>query len=464
MSGAPATLFVTGRLAEPALRDVLERLELPGGHEVLAMNITVAALMTTSWIARRLTLPAGVERVVLPGLVEGDVAVLEDALGVPVEKGPADLLELPRWLGRAEARAALGPRDVRVFAEINHVPYLHRDEVLARAERYRAEGADVIDLGMSLDRSWLEEGPATIAALLERGHVLSIDSLDPEHIRMADAAGVSYVLSLTPGTLGLAAELRATPVLIPDDPGDLAPLDAAIAQLRADGRPFLVDPVLSPIGAGFAASLGRYLDVRRRHPHAEMLMGIGNLTELTEADSTGVTALLIGFCQELRITSVLTTSVIGWAHGAVREAVLAAQIMHLADRLRRPPKHLDAALVTARDEERSEVGEDELRDLQARVRDANYRLYATGDHLYAFNAERFVRGADMYEVFDQLDVDDPGHAFYLGKELMKATIAQGLRKAYQQERPLDWGYMSFEEPRRPGGRPRRATPARRESR
>ena len=32
-----------------------------------------------------------------------------------------------------------------------------------------------------------------------------------------------------------------------------------------------------------------------------MLMGIGNLTELTAADSTGVNALLIAICQELGI-------------------------------------------------------------------------------------------------------------------------------------------------------------------
>jgi hypothetical protein len=31
---------------------------------------------------------------------------------------------------------------------------------------------------------------------------------------------------------------------------------------------------------------------------------------------------------------------------------------------------------------------------------------------------------------------------------MKATIARALRKNYRQESPLDWGYMTFEEPRR----------------
>ena len=57
----------------------------------------------------------------------------------------------------------------------------------------------------------------------------------------------------------------------------------------------------------FAASLGRYLDVRRRYPDAAMMMGVGNLTELTEVDSAGANVMFLGFCQELGIRSVLTT-------------------------------------------------------------------------------------------------------------------------------------------------------------
>ena len=50
---------------------------------------------------------------------------------------------------------------------------------------------------------------------------------------------------------------------------------------------FRIDPILEPIGFGFAASLGRYLEVRRRYPDAAMIMGTGNLTELTDVDSRG---------------------------------------------------------------------------------------------------------------------------------------------------------------------------------
>jgi dihydropteroate synthase len=306
----------------------------------------------------------------------------------------------------------------------------------------------VIDLGLSLDRPWLAEGPATIAALRERGLSVSIDTLDADHIRMADAAGADYVLSLTPDTIGLAEELRATPVLITHDPEDLDGLSRMAARLERLRRPYLLDSILAPINSGFAASLARYVEVRRRHPDAQILMGIANLTELTEADSTGVTALLIGFCQEIGVRAVLTTEVIGWAHGAVRETVLAAQIMHLAQRQARPPKHIDSGLVTSKDESMRAPSEEELRSMQAQISDANYRLFADGDWLYAFNGERFVREANMYALFDQLGVGDPSHAFYLGKELMKATIARGLRKNYRQEGPLDWGLLSFPEPRR----------------
>jgi dihydropteroate synthase-like protein len=441
-------LFVTGKLAAPALRDTLERAELPFDYDIAVMKITVAALMTTDWIARFLEKPEGSTKIMIPGLCEGETEVLAERFGVPVEKGPADLKRLPSWFGQADARAGYGPRDIRVFAEINHVPRLSRERILELAGYYRDAGADVIDLGLSLGRRWLDEGPPVIAELRERGFALSIDTMDREEILMADAAGVDYVLSLNGSNRDVAERLRATPVLIPDTPEDLDSLEATIAHLERLGKPYLVDPIVEPIGTGFAASLGRYLEVRRRHPEVEMFMGIGNLTELTEADSTGVTAMLIGFCQELGIRNVLTTEVIDWARGAVTEAVLAAQLMHFALEQGTQPKHVDGRLLTVKDEDFQPYAESELRELHAQVTDPNFRIFADSDWIYVFNAELFVKGTDFNEIFDQLGVDEATHAFYLGKELMKATIARALRKNYRQESPLDWGYMTFEEPRR----------------
>ena len=163
---------------------------------------------------------------------------------------------------------------------------------------------------------------------------------------MADGAGVDYVLSRYAGHDRLAEQLRATPVLITHDPDDLDGLDRMAARMERLNHAYLLDSILAPINSGFAESLARYVDVRRRHPDAELLMGIGNLTELTEADTPGVTALLIGFCQEIGIGAVLTTEVIEWAQRA-RATVLAAQIMHLAQRQARPPERIR---LKARDE------------------------------------------------------------------------------------------------------------------
>src|SRR5262245_35196918 len=50
-------LFVTGRLAEPALRRVLGDMTAPFSCDVAVLGITVASLMTTEWIASHLELP-----------------------------------------------------------------------------------------------------------------------------------------------------------------------------------------------------------------------------------------------------------------------------------------------------------------------------------------------------------------------------------------------------------------------
>src|SRR5205085_8211280 len=133
--------------------------------------------------------------------------------------------------------------------------------------------------------------------------------------------------------------------------------------LHGWGVPFRIDPVVEPIGFGFAASLGRYLEVRRRYPDAAMLMGVGNLTELTDVDSAGVNVTLLGFCQELGIRSVLTTEVINWCRSCVRELALARRLVYHACKHRVLPKHLEPDLVLLRDPKLREHGEETLQEL-----------------------------------------------------------------------------------------------------
>ena len=79
----------------------------------------------------------------------------------------------------------------------------------------------------------------------------------------------------------------------------MSSLYRAMDALDAKGRAYLADPVLDPINFGFMTSLERYAELRRQRPNAEMLLGTGNLTELTDADTTGTTAMLLGIASEL---------------------------------------------------------------------------------------------------------------------------------------------------------------------
>jgi dihydropteroate synthase len=443
-SNRPRYLFVTGRLAEHALRQVLDELAPRAAFaaEVAVLPISVAALMAPAWVVRHLEVGAGFDRVILPGHCRGDLAPLIAKAGTLVELGPEDLRDLPRYFGQSETRLeGYGAFDIEILAEINHAPTLGRDELLGLAARYAGEGADRIDLGCDPGGPWSGVA-AAVAALRDGGHRVSIDSFDPAEVGAAVAAGADLVLSVNATNRDRAGDWGVEVVAIPDQPGTLDGLDATIAALDRQGVPFRIDPIIEPIGFGFAASLGRYLEVRRRYPEAALLMGIGNLTELTDVDSAGINTLLIGFCQELAIASVLTTAVINWARTSVRELDLARRLMHHAVTRHVLPKHVEPLLVMLRDPKVARFGLATLADLAARIKDPNWRIFAEDGKLYAMNNTHFLCETDPFVLFEKMEVTDPSHAFYLGYELMKARTALTLSKTYRQDQALDWGALT----------------------
>lgn len=436
-------LFVTGRLAEPALRRVLAEMRPPFEAAVAVLKITVAALMTVPWIARFLEVPAGTDLVLLPGLVEGDPTELSAHLGVPVERGPKDLREIPRYFGQAAAAADYGAYDIEILAEINNAPKLTREAIRAAADYFRASGADLIDLGCTPGVPFPELAEV-VRELTGAGMRVSIDSFDPAEIRTAVAAGAELVLSVNGSNREVARELAggARVVAIPDFGESLDSLSPTLEALERWGVAYLIDPVIEPIGFGFTASIERYAEIHRRFPSAGQLMGIGNLTELTSADTTGMHALLLAICQETGVRAVLTTEVIPWARGAVREVDIARRLMYYAVRQRTLPKHVDDRLVTVKDPEILEYSEAELREIQRAVTDANFRIFTDRSTITVFNSELFVRGTDIQAIFAQLGVSESTHAFYLGRELARAKLAITLGKTYRQEGALQWGYLT----------------------
>jgi dihydropteroate synthase len=437
-------LFVTGTLAEPALRRILSRMDPPFESDVAVLKITVAALMTPPWIARHLEVPPGTDLVLIPGLCEGDPGLLQEKFGVPVTKGPKDLREIPRYFGQAQAAPDYGGYSIEILAEINNAPKLNSSDIRRAADYYRASGADLIDLGCTPGMPFPELANV-VGELRAAGMRVSVDSFDPEEIRTAVGAGAELVLSVNQSNLEVARDLGGTDtrvVVIPDFGEGIDTLDRSIEALERWRVRYLIDPIIEPIGFGFMASLERYAEIHRRYPTAAQLMGVGNITELTSADSTGLNAVLMAICEEIGVRAVLTTEVIPWARGSVRELDIARRLMHYAVQSQVVPKGVDDRLLTVKDPEILEYSEAELRQFQAAVRDPNFRIFTDRETITVFNSEIFVRGTDIQEIFAQLGVEEATHAFYLGRELMKARLAVTLGKTYRQEGALSWGYLT----------------------
>ncbi|MGQ0443942.1 MAG: DUF6513 domain-containing protein [Beijerinckiaceae bacterium] len=433
-------LFLTGHLAYPRLERLMRSMgETSFSWEVRDIGVKVAALMTEAIIMRRLVRPISADRIILPGRCRANLAQLKDHLGVPVARGPDELSDLPAYLGRGGQPKDLSGFSIRIFAEIVDAAALPVAALLARAGALRKAGADVIDIGCLPDTPFphLE---ACVHALKAAGHKVSVDSADRQELTRGAGAGADYLLSLDEATLDIAEGKGATPILVPSPHGDLDSLVRAANGAGRRGIPFIADPILDPIHFGFAESVTRYVETRRRLPGAEMMMGTGNLTELTEADSGGVTAVLAGLCSELNIRNVLTVQVSPHTRRTIEEHDAARRLMFAAAADGALPKGYDARLLALHDLSPYPSSTQEIAGIAEEVRDANFRIMTAVDGIHVFNRDGHHISRDAFSLFPKLGVEaDGAHAFYLGAELAKAEIAFSLGKRYTQDEPLDWG-------------------------
>lgn len=438
---SPPELYLTGRLAEERLIATLDGADLPSGSwRVVNIGIKVAALMTEAIVKKRLVDVGDAQRVIVPGRSRMDLQSLAVHYGVPFARGPDEIIDLPQFLGRGGKPPDFSRHDLRIFAEIVEAPGLRIDALMERALKHRAAGADVIDIGCQPDTAFphLEDA---IAALKREGLTVSVDSGDVAELERAAKAGADYVLSLDETTLDAVKGSKCVPVLVPKSHGDLASLLRAIDAAAANGLPHIADPVLDPIHFGFMASLERYAELRRLRPAVEILMGTGNLTELTDADSQGVTALLAGICSELAIRNVLIVQVSPHTRRTVEEHDAARRLMFRAREDGNLPKGYGGnGMLSLHDLLPRPQTPAEIAASAEAVRDLNFRIEVGEDGVHIYNRDGHHLSTTPLDLYPHLQVvDDASHAFYLGYELAKAETAWRLAKRYVQDQPLDWG-------------------------
>ncbi len=300
---AEKILFLTGKLAERQLKRILKIMKPEFSYKISQVGVSVAALMSENIIMRRVSKDKEIDKIIVPGKFRGDLEKLSKFFDVPVERGPDDISHLPDYFGLDSSKIELDEYECDIFAEIVDAAVLDVNEIIQVAKKYVSMGANVIDLGCMPDTDFkhLED---TIFKLKKIGLKVSVDSANSEELIRGGKAGADYLLSVNEKNFHIIDEVDSVPIIIPNTPGDMNSLDRAIEKMIKKKREFLADPILDPIHYGFTDSIVRYRDLRKKYPDVKILMGTGNLTELTDCDSAGANAILMGLVSELSINAV----------------------------------------------------------------------------------------------------------------------------------------------------------------
>jgi dihydropteroate synthase-like protein len=214
----------------------------------------------------------------------------------------------------------------------------------------------------------------------------------------------------------------------------------AIEACQKMNRPFYADAILDPIHFGLTNSIVRYQKLRKKFPNINIMMGVGNLTELTDADTSGINAILFGIISELNVDAVLATSVSAHAKNAVAEADIARRMMFAAKNDDRLPRGYTNALMGLHDKRPFTYTAAEINEMSTLIKDPSFRIQVSDEGIHIYNRDGIFQSRDPFELYPNLKVDDDAsHAFYLGVELARAQIAWQQGKRYSQDQELSWG-------------------------
>jgi len=436
-------IFLTGKLAKISLEKVLSDISSQHNftYEVMDMGVNVAALATIDIIMKKVDplVMLKATKIVIPGRCRGDIEELSKYFEKTCVRGPEELKDLPGFLGLQGKDLDLSKYDTKIIGEITEAPNMKIEQIVQQAQRYKEDGADIIDIGC-LPSTKFPHLTDSIKELKRLGFMVSVDSLNTDDLINGSKAGADFLLSLQEETIWVMNEVDSIPVIIPDHPREEKKFFKLIEQLIKNGKPFIADSILEPINFGFTDSLVRYQNLRKKFPDIEIMIGIGNITELTHADTAGMNAILFGIASELDINYALCTQVSEHCNKAIIEGNFARRIMHTTKQYNMPPKDISNKLLNLHERKPFPYSTEELKEMWGNVKDKNYRIYVNTDGIHVFNNKDFYTEKDATELYQYLDIkNDDGHAYYLGMELAKAQIAFQLGKRYDQDEMLKWG-------------------------
>ena len=436
-------IFLTGKLAKISLEKVLSDISSKNKftYEVIDIGVNVAALATINIIIKKINLSdvTKATKIIIPGRCRGEIKDLEIHFKKKCIRGPEELKDIPSFLGLQGKDLDLSKYDTKIIGEITEAPNMSVDEIIAQANIYKADGADIIDIGC-LPSTKFPHLTETVQELKKQKFMVSIDSLDEKNLITGSKAGADFLLSLQEKSIWIMDEVNSIPVIIPDFPKEEKRFYKLIEKLLKNDKEFIADSILEPINFGFTDSIVRYHNFRKEFPNVEIMMGIGNLTELTHADTAGMNALLFGIASELEINYALCTQVSEHCNKAIIEGNFARRIMRSTKTYSMPPKDISNKLLSLHERKPFPYSTEELKEMWSNVKDKNYRIYVNQDGIHVFNNKNFYTEKDAAEFYQYLDIkNDDGHAYYLGMELARAEIAFQLGKRYDQDEILKWG-------------------------
>jgi dihydropteroate synthase-like protein len=514
-------LLVTGTLAEDSVKGYAKESSVE--TETLALKMAVAALLTPQTIAEALkkTGVADFNMIIVPGLIRGDTTVISRAVGVPAFKGPRYAADLPTVLDSlCEIQfSPVAPADdllreklqqkaleeikkveknreelvkkpgnvlignlavgkdfpMRVLAEIVDAVMMDKEAIQQTANRFVAAGADIIDVGMVTGESQPKKAKRMVEWIKQVVAVpVSIDTLDAAEIKASVEAGADLVLSGDAGNIEEIAPFvsNTAVVIIPTNQRQgyfpkkaqnrVKYLEETIRKAKKLGiKRCIADLILDPCDV--LESFIAFKEFAARNPKIPLFVGVSNVTELIDADSVGVNALLSKLCSEVDASMLLATEKSNKAKGTVAEEVTAAKMMFLAKKRGSIPKDLGIDLLILKDKRsREEPYEKALEQKTCVLKVGGQDKSAELDNLGSFRifidrqeqnlaAEHFaltdamtptmiVKGKTAEQVYSQIVerglVSKLDHAAYLGSELAKAEIALRTGKEYVQDKSM----------------------------